>query len=55
MAHSFGGYIAGNYVLKYHQHVKKLILLSAIGMKKTKAADHGIMQAIDGPGDDQAN
>ena len=32
-AHSFGGYIAGNYALKYHQHIKKLLLLSPIGIK----------------------
>lgn len=32
-AHSFGGYIAGNYALKYHEHIKKLLLLSPIGIK----------------------
>ena len=32
-AHSFGGYIAGNYALKHHQHIKKLILLSPVGIK----------------------
>ena len=32
-AHSFGGYLAGNYALKYSQHIKKLLLLSPIGIK----------------------
>jgi len=30
-AHSFGGYIMGNYALKYHQHIIKLLMLSPIG------------------------
>lgn len=30
--HSMGGYIAGNYAIKYQKHVKKLILLSPIGV-----------------------
>mmetsp|Transcript_5064 Transcript_5064/g.8633 ORF Transcript_5064/g.8633 Transcript_5064/m.8633 type:complete len:200 (+) Transcript_5064:11-610(+) len=38
MGHSFGAYICSNYTLKYHKHVKKLILLSPIGMKLTGAA-----------------
>ena len=29
--HSFGGYISGIYALKYHQHIRKLILISPIG------------------------
>jgi cardiolipin-specific phospholipase len=33
IGHSLGGYIAGNYTLKYPQHVKKLILLSPIGIR----------------------
>ena len=36
-AHSFGGYISGNYMLKHHQHIKKLIFLSPIGIKPAEA------------------
>lgn len=32
-AHSFGGYIMGNYALKYTQHIKRVILISPIGVK----------------------
>lgn len=38
MGHSFGGYIAANYAIKYHQFLKKLILLSPIGIKNTEVA-----------------
>ena len=31
-AHSFGGYLAGCWALKYPQHFKKLLLLSPIGV-----------------------
>ena len=31
--HSFGGYIAGNYSLKYSKYIKKLLLFSPIGLK----------------------
>jgi len=31
--HSLGGYIIGNYALKHHRHMKKLIFLSPIGLK----------------------
>ena len=31
--HSFGGYIVGNYAVKYHHHLKKVILMSPIGVK----------------------
>ena len=30
-AHSFGGFICGHYALKYHSHIRKLLLLSPIG------------------------
>jgi pimeloyl-ACP methyl ester carboxylesterase len=33
MGHSFGGYVCGNYALKFHQHIKKLILISPIGIR----------------------
>ena len=33
VAHSMGGYFAGNYALKYPQYIKKLILLSPIGVR----------------------
>ena len=32
-AHSFGGYIAGNYALQYKHHIKRLLLISPIGIK----------------------
>ena len=35
-AHSYGGYICGHYAVKYHQHVKKLLLLSPIGTKEPR-------------------
>ena len=31
--HSFGGYLVGNYALKYHKHIRKLILLSPVGIR----------------------
>lgn len=31
-AHSFGGYLSGHYSLKYPQYVKKLLLISPIGI-----------------------
>ena len=33
MGHSFGGYMSGNYAVRYPQHLKKLVLLSPIGVK----------------------
>ena len=30
--HSFGGYVAGLYASKYHKFVKKLLLLSPVGI-----------------------
>jgi pimeloyl-ACP methyl ester carboxylesterase len=38
MGHSFGGYICGNYALKYPENVRKVILLSPIGIKLSEAA-----------------
>ena len=38
MGHSFGGYIAGNYTAKFPQHVKRLFLISPVGLRVTKAA-----------------
>lgn len=32
-AHSFGGYITGNYALKYNKHIRKLLLISPIGIR----------------------
>ena len=31
--HSFGGYIVGNYALKYKQHIKRTLLISPIGVR----------------------
>lgn len=36
-AHSFGGFIMGNYALKYHQHIIKLLMLSPIGCQYDEA------------------
>ena len=36
IGHSFGGYIAGNYCLRYKQNVKKLILVSPVGILDVK-------------------
>jgi pimeloyl-ACP methyl ester carboxylesterase len=38
VGHSFGGYVCGNYALKYHTKIKKLILLSPLGLKLTDVA-----------------
>jgi pimeloyl-ACP methyl ester carboxylesterase len=32
-AHSFGGFVCGNYAHKYPQHIKKLLMLSPIGVR----------------------
>lgn len=33
VGHSFGGYLVGNYAAQYPQYIKKLMLLSPIGVK----------------------
>ena len=33
--HSFGGYISGMYACRYYYHVKKLILLSPLGISRS--------------------
>ena len=35
--HSYGGYIAGNYALKYPSNIKKILFLSPIGITKRHA------------------
>lgn len=35
--HSFGAYIAGSYATKYHEHLKKLIFISPIGLHDDKS------------------
>ena len=32
--HSFGGYVCGNYAIKYPQYIKKLLMLSPVGVCK---------------------
>ena len=32
-AHSYGGYLMGTYASKYPQHIRKLMLLSPLGLK----------------------
>ena len=34
LGHSYGGYMAGSYASKYHQHIKKLILMSPVGLRQ---------------------
>lgn len=31
--HSFGGFVCGNYACKYPQHIKKVLMLSPIGVR----------------------
>jgi alpha-beta hydrolase superfamily lysophospholipase len=35
VGHSFGGYIAGNYAVRYEKYLSKLILLSPCGFAKS--------------------
>jgi pimeloyl-ACP methyl ester carboxylesterase len=32
--HSFGGYLVGNYAVKYHKYLKKIILISPVGIRE---------------------
>jgi pimeloyl-ACP methyl ester carboxylesterase len=32
--HSFGGYVSGLYATKYHYHLRKLLLISPLGISK---------------------
>ena len=34
IGHSYGGFIAGHYACKYHFHIKKLLLMSPVGIKE---------------------
>ena len=34
--HGMGGYIAGNYAMKYQKHVRKLLLLSPMGIRPSE-------------------
>ena len=36
-AHSFGGFVCGHYAIKYHMHIKKLLMLSPIGVRHDPA------------------
>lgn len=42
LAHSFGGFLTSNYVVKHWKHIRKLFLLSPVGMKHTKTAISGL-------------
>ena len=33
VGHSFGGYISGNFALRNQEHIRKLILLSPLGLR----------------------
>lgn len=51
--HSFGGYICGNYAVKYPQHLKKLLMLSPVGMpfrpENTETISEGVKPKTKGP------
>lgn len=36
LGHSYGGFIVGHYATKYHQHIKRMILLSPVGIRGPK-------------------
>ena len=36
IGHSYGGFLAGHYAIKYRQHIKKVILMSPVGIRKPK-------------------
>jgi pimeloyl-ACP methyl ester carboxylesterase len=38
--HSFGGFIVGNYALRYKQHIKRVLLISPIGIKEIPEYEH---------------
>ena len=42
--HSFGGWLVGNYMVKYHHNVKKALLLSPIGLKPLSDFDPNWVQ-----------
>ena len=39
LGHSLGGYLSCHYALRYPQHVKKLVLLSPVGLTDMKKLD----------------
>lgn len=39
VGHSFGGWMVGNYMSKYHENVKKAMLLSPIGLRPFEEFD----------------
>lgn len=45
--HSFGGYIAGCYTLKYSEHVEKILFISAVGIP-TQPKDYDFMSELKG-------
>ena len=38
-AHSFGGFVIGNYALKYTRHIKRLLLISPIGIRPVEPGE----------------
>jgi cardiolipin-specific phospholipase len=40
--HSFGGYTVGNYACEYPQHIKKLLLISPIGIRSPEVGAKSI-------------
>jgi pimeloyl-ACP methyl ester carboxylesterase len=47
MGHSFGGYICGNYAVKYHHHLRKLILISSIGIRVKEPGESEFGRVMD--------
>ena len=44
--HSFGGYVSGLYALKYPKNIKKLLLLSPLGITRTPT-DFNLMKEFE--------
>ena len=39
LGHSFGGYVTGHYAIQYPKHVKKLFLVSPVGLRVSKPGE----------------
>ena len=49
--HSFGGYVVGNYAFRYPQYIKKLLMLSPVGVSvKPDGFELGKMRSKEGRG-----
>jgi pimeloyl-ACP methyl ester carboxylesterase len=49
--HSFGGYVVGNYAIRFPQYIKKLLMLSPVGVSvKPDGFELGKMRSKEGRG-----